>query len=49
MLDAHDWELYHVAEDIAENHNVAAENRERLDRDDRDLVCGGRQVQSAAD
>ena len=29
-LDAHGWELYHVAEDIAENHNVAAENRERL-------------------
>jgi arylsulfatase len=29
-LDAHGWELYHVAEDIAENHNVAAENRERV-------------------
>jgi arylsulfatase len=29
-LDAHGWELYHVAEDIAENHNVAGENRERL-------------------
>ena len=29
-LDAHHWELYHVAEDIAENHNVAADNRERL-------------------
>jgi len=29
-LDAHGWELYHVAEDIAENHNVAAGNRERL-------------------
>ena len=29
-LDAHGWELYHVAEDIAENHNVAEENRERL-------------------
>jgi hypothetical protein len=29
-LDAHGWELYHVAEDIAENHNVAADNRERL-------------------
>ena len=24
------WELYHVAEDFAENHNVAAENRDRL-------------------
>src|SRR6266566_2802077 len=29
-LDAHGWELYHVAEDIAENHNVAADNRERV-------------------
>ncbi len=29
-LDANDWELYHVAEDFAENHNVAADNRARL-------------------
>jgi arylsulfatase len=29
-LDANSWELYHVAEDFAENHNVAADNRERL-------------------
>jgi hypothetical protein len=29
-LDATGWELYHVAEDFAENHNVAEENRERL-------------------
>ena len=29
-LDAHGWELYHVAEDFAENHNVADEHRERL-------------------
>src|SRR5205807_7419285 len=29
-LDAHGWELYHIAEDIAENHNLAADNRERL-------------------
>jgi len=29
-LDATGWELYHVAEDPAENHNVAAENRDRL-------------------
>ena len=29
-LDAHGWELYHVAEDFAENHNVAEENREKL-------------------
>jgi arylsulfatase len=29
-LDAHGWELYHVAEDFAETRNVAAENREKL-------------------
>jgi arylsulfatase len=29
-LDANDWELYHVAEDFAENHDVAAGNRPRL-------------------
>jgi arylsulfatase len=29
-LDATAWELYHVAEDFAENHNVADENRPRL-------------------
>ena len=29
-LDAKHWELYHVDEDFAENHNVAADNRERL-------------------
>ena len=29
-LDATGWELYHVAEDVAENHNIAAENRARL-------------------
>jgi arylsulfatase len=29
-LDANDWELYHVAEDFAENHNIAADNRPRL-------------------
>ena len=28
-LDAKGWELYHVAEDFAENHNVAADNRDR--------------------
>ena len=47
-LDAHGWELYHVAEDIAENHNVAADNRERVDQHDRDLVRGGGQVQGPA-
>ena len=30
MLDATSWELYHVAEDPAENHNVAEEHRDRL-------------------
>ena len=29
-LDATGWELYHVAEDSTENHNVAADNRPRL-------------------
>ena len=29
-LDANNWELYHVDEDFAENHEVSAENRERL-------------------
>jgi arylsulfatase A-like enzyme len=29
-LDAEGWELYHVAEDFAENHNVAGENRAKL-------------------
>ncbi|MGP8052047.1 MAG: arylsulfatase [Desulfobaccales bacterium] len=29
-LDATAWELYHVAEDFAENHNVAAQNRAKL-------------------
>jgi len=29
-LDANNWELYHMAEDFAENHNVASENRGKL-------------------
>ncbi len=29
-LDAQAWELYHVEEDFAENHNVADEHRDRL-------------------
>ena len=29
-LDATGWELYHVAEDFAENHDVADENRAKL-------------------
>jgi len=29
-LDAHHWELYHVAEDPAENHNLAVTHRDKL-------------------
>ena len=29
-LDATGWELYHVAEDFAENHDLAEENRDKL-------------------
>lgn len=29
-LDARGWELYHVAEDVAENHNLAERNRAKL-------------------
>jgi arylsulfatase A-like enzyme len=29
-LDASAWELYHVAEDFAENYNIATENRAKL-------------------
>jgi hypothetical protein len=29
-LDTTGWELYHVADDFAENHNVAAENQDKL-------------------
>ena len=29
-LDSSGWELYHVAEDFAENHNVAADHRDKL-------------------
>jgi arylsulfatase len=29
-LDAHHWELYHVAEDPAENHNLAAEHPDKV-------------------
>ncbi len=29
-LDAKSWELYHIDTDVAENHNLAAENREKL-------------------
>ena len=29
-LDATGWELYHIDEDPAENHNLAADNREKL-------------------
>jgi len=30
QLDTHGWELYHVAKDFAENHNLAPENRAKL-------------------
>lgn len=30
QLDATGWELYHVAGDFAENHNVASENRAKM-------------------
>src|SRR5438874_1956622 len=30
QLDAKSWELYHIDTDFAENHNIAAENREKL-------------------
>ena len=43
------WELYHVAEDFAENHNVAAEQPRQADRADRHLVRRGRQVRRPAD
>jgi arylsulfatase A-like enzyme len=29
-LDAHHWELYHIAEDPAENHNLAEQHRDKL-------------------
>ena len=29
-LDAKGWELYHIAEDFAENHNIVTENRAKL-------------------
>jgi hypothetical protein len=29
-LDATGWELYHIAEDFSENHNLAGENRAKL-------------------
>ena len=47
-LDANGWELYHVAEDFAENHNVAARAPRQADRADRDLVRRGRQVRRHA-
>ncbi len=29
-LDAHRWELYHIADDPTENHNLAGEHRDKL-------------------
>ena len=48
-LDAKGWELYHVEKDFAENHNLAAEEPAEADRDDRDVVCRGGEVQRPAD
>ena len=48
QLDAEGWELYHVAEDPAECHDLAAEHRDRLIAPDRDLVRRGRQVRRDA-
>ena len=42
------WELYHVAEDFAENHNVAAEQPRPADRADRHLVRRGRASTTSA-
>ena len=47
-LDAHHWELYHVAEDPAENHDLAERAPGQAHRDDRAVVRRGRQVQRAA-
>lgn len=30
QLDATGWELYNIEKDVAENHNIAAENRAKL-------------------
>ena len=46
-LDANGWELYHVAEDWTESHDVADEHPDRLTRDDRAVVRRSRQVQRA--
>ena len=40
-LDAKGWELYHVDEDFAENHNVADGNRDKLIEMIVPVVCGG--------
>ena len=29
-LDAHHWELYHIAEDLSENHDLAEQRRDKL-------------------
>ena len=47
-LDATGWELYHITEDFAENHNVADQNRDKLIETDLALVRRGRQIQRAA-
>ena len=47
QLDATGWELYHVAEDFAENHDVADAAPRPADRHDRHLVRRSRQVRRA--
>nr|WP_203454650.1 sulfatase-like hydrolase/transferase [Jiangella aurantiaca] len=47
-LDATGWELYHVAEDVAENHDVARRAPRQAHRADRPVVRRGRQVPRAA-
>ena len=47
-LDATGWELYHVAEDWSESHDVAGEHRDKLIEMIAHVVRRGRQVQRAA-
>ena len=48
-LDAKGWELYHVDKDFSETRQPGGRQSRQADRDDRDLVRGGRQVQRVAD
>ena len=44
-LDATGWELYNLNEDYSETKNLAGNNRDKADRNDRHVVRGSRQVQ----